>query len=284
MRQYNNYGKSNFNLAKYYCVTLFSKLFYSILIVLSISLMIISHKNKAFDIYFRETVIYYTRPAVNIVEYPVNMFIQLIWEIKDFILAKKENKILKKENEELAILYKQSINIQNENENLKQLINFVGASRLYNYKASKIYYAGKNNLTNQIIIKAGTQNNLVENSLVLGDKGGVIGRIVNLGETLSYVLLLTDINSKIPVVIVGEQRSKGILTGDGSNQPKILYLEKNHNIKKDDLIYTTGDNQLTVSGLFIGKVNKVKDDQITVKLYENIKKIDNVLIVDVDQK
>jgi len=282
--KYNNisYGNRNFSIAKYYFITLFNQLFYSILVILSILLIITSHKNKEFDIYIRENIINITRPVVTTIEYPVNLFAISVLEIRDFVFAKRDNKILREQNKNLEILYRESLNIKNENNNLKKLLSFVENNSFYNYKTSKIFYTSRNSVINKIIIKSGKKDNLIENSLVLGDEGGVLGRIVNLGESLSDVLLLTDINSKIPVVILGEKRTKGILIGTGSDKPKVLYLDKNHNIKKGDLVYTSGDNKLIVSGLYIGEVAKVKKEEIKIKLYQNIKKIDNVLILNVN--
>lgn len=279
-----SYGNRNFSLAKYYFIVLFNKLFYSILIALAITLMVISHKNKELDFYIRENIIIITRPVVRILEYPVNIFAKTVLEIRDFVFAKRDNEILKEKNRDLEILYRGSLNIKNENLNLQKILNFVEENSFYNYKSSKIYYTSRNSVINKIIIRAGGRDNLVENSLVLGDEGSVLGRIVNVGKNISDVLLLIDINSKIPVVILGEKRTKGILTGNGSSQPKILYLEKNHNIKKDDLVYTSGDNDLIIPGLYIGKVNKVKEEEIKIKLHQNIKKIDNVLILEINQK
>jgi len=283
---YNNsigYKDKNFGIVKYYVITLCHQLFFSVLIVMAVILMTTSHKNKEFDIYVRENIINITRPAVQIIEFPVNIFARIVLEIRDFVFAKRDNKILKKQNINLEKLYKQSLNIENENKSLKQILNFVDKSSFYNFKTAKIYYTSRNSIIDKIIIKAGLKDNIIENSLVLGDKGSVVGRVVNIGKNLSDILLLTDINSKIPVVILGKERTKGILVGDNSLEPKILYLNKNHSIKKGDLVYTSGDNKLIISGLFIGKVKKSKPKEIKVELYQNIKETDDVLIVDVDQ-
>ena len=63
----------------------------------------------------------------------------------------------------------------------------------------------------------------------------------------------------------------------------ILYVDDEHRIKKDDLVYTAGDNGLIISGLFVGKISNVKKNKIKVKLFQDIKRVDNVLIVDVVQ-
>lgn len=285
-RYYRNnvgYGTRNFSLVKYYFSTLFDRLFYTLLLLLAFVLMTISYKYESLDIYIREQIIKYTRPGVVILEYPVNVMAHVVLEMRDFVLAKRSNRILKLENERLKIAKIEAQNIKDENENLKELLNFVETKSFHNYSSAKVLYADRNNVSEKIIIRAGSKDDLIEGSLVLGNRGSLVGRVVNVGSNVSEVLLLTDMNSKIPVVILGTKRTKVILAGDGSNSPKILYLDDEHGISKGDLIYTAGDGNLIIPGLFIGKVKSVKGNNAKVKLFQSIKTISNVVILDVQQ-
>ena len=66
-----------------------------------------------------------------------------------------------------------------------------------------------------------------------------IGRIVDVNFFSSRVLLISDLNSKIPVLIE-PQGYQAIMSGNGSDTPSLDYLPDNHKIKDGDKVYTSG--------------------------------------------
>ena len=83
----------------------------------------------------------------------------------------------------------------------------------------------------------------------------VSGKIVEVNYMTSRVLLLSDLNSRIPVSI--EPGSiQSILIGDGKNSSTIKYLKKEIDQSKEFIVYTSGIGGLLKPGIPIGKINK----------------------------
>ena len=87
------------------------------------------------------------------------------------------------------------------------------------------------------------------------DKEYLIGKIVEVNYTTSRVLLLSDINSKIPVLIE-PQGLLSILSGTGDKDGVIQYSEVENIIKDTSIVYTSGVGGLFKAGIPVGKIIK----------------------------
>ena len=86
------------------------------------------------------------------------------------------------------------------------------------------------------------------------DGAYLVGNVVEVSYLSSRVLLLSDLNSKIPV-IVEPNEVFSILSGTGKDHGIIQYSKKYENIKSDSIIYTSGVGSLYKAGIPIGKIN-----------------------------
>ena len=87
------------------------------------------------------------------------------------------------------------------------------------------------------------------------DEKFLVGKVVEVNYSTSRVLLLSDLNSKIPVSIE-PNGVQSILSGTGKNDGIIQYLKENYFIKKNSTIYTSGAGGLFKAGIPIGKIKK----------------------------
>ena len=83
---------------------------------------------------------------------------------------------------------------------------------------------------------------------------GLDEKIVNVNVFTSRILLASDLNSKIPVIIE-PSGINAILSGKGNNNfAELEYLPKNNNLKNGDVVYTSGVDGIIASAIPIGKV------------------------------
>ena len=82
-------------------------------------------------------------------------------------------------------------------------------------------------------------NHKIKNGMAVLDGKNFIGRIVDVNFFSSRVLLISDLNSKIPVVIE-PSGNHAILSGHGERELTLEYLPENHTVKEGDKIYTSG--------------------------------------------
>lgn len=216
-------------------------------------------------------------PIVKIISFPFNLVINLTTNLHELIDAKNENKILKEDLEELRDFYIKGLNVYQENKELRNILNFV-TSKTSKFKVAKIIGRSHQIFNQKIFIDAGKNRGIKEGSIVTGTRG-IIGRIIEVGEDKSRILLVTDANSRIPV-ITSQARARGILAGLNNDSMEILYVSKSHSIEVGDRVFTSGDGDTLPSGLLIGVVTKVDKSYVAVSMVEDVNNADIVTIID----
>jgi len=108
-----------------------------------------------------------------------------------------------------------------------------------------------------MILDAGKQDKAMPGQAVV-DARGMIGRIYLTGERTSWVILLTDLNSRVPVTIASAAGSSGnvqaIMTGDNTAMPVLDIVSRQEALHAGDQVVSSGDGGLLPSGLPIGTV------------------------------
>ena len=123
---------------------------------------------------------------------------------------------------------------------------------------------------NSFVLNVGT-NKKIKNGMAVLHGQNFIGRIVDVNFFSSRVLLITDLNSKIPI-ISEPSGNHAILSGRGFKKPTIEYLPEDHKIKNGDKIYTSGKEGIFSAGRIIGEAKIIKE-KVEVLLYSNLQQI-----------
>jgi len=187
----------------------------------------------------------------------------------------EENTQLKEENYKLKTsLYKQNF-LELENQELKKLLDqeTLASSDLKN---AKVIIDKNSPFLKSIIINKGSREKIKKGMAVLSGNN-FIGRIVEVNFFSSRVLLITDLNSKIPVVIE-PKGYQAILSGKTSGDPVLDYLPKNHSIEIGNVVYTSGKDGIFFPGIPIGET-KLLEEKIFVSLYSDIHQLSFVNVV-----
>ena len=167
---------------------------------------------------------------------------------KDYNFQKEELEKLKSEKYEVKFL-------EAENKRLKKVLNDINYSS--ELVIAKVIIDKQSPFLRSIIINKGSKNNIKKGMSVLSDSY-LIGKVVEVNYMTSRVLLLSDLNSKIPVTI--EPGSiQSILSGDGENSGVLQYIKNNLPIVGESIIYTSGTGGLLKPGIPIGKIEQNKN-------------------------
>ena len=207
--------------------------------------------------------------------YPGKSFKNSINFIEEHINLNKEYKVLKKENEILKSKIVQDEFLNLENSQLKKLIDEQVASQS-NLVSSRVIIDKQSPYLNSFIINSGSNKN-IKNGMTVLDGEYFIGRTVDVNFFSSRVLLVSDLNSRIPAIIE-PGGIHAILYGHGSSNATLEYLPENHKIEKNDKVYTSGKEGVFAPGVPIGKV-LINDSQIEVLLFSDL---DQITFVNVD--
>jgi rod shape-determining protein MreC len=210
-----------------------------------------------------------------IVSTPTKGFSYLSDKISNHINLKLKYESLVKENNKLKSKISKSDFLVLENSQLKKLID-EGTISKKNVISSRVMLEMKSPYLNSFILNSGN-NRGIKNGMAVLNKENFIGRIVDVNFFSSRVLLISDLNSRIPVIIE-PSGDHAILNGGGSDESTLKYLAKNNNIKDGDKIYTSGKGGIFSPGIPIGSA-KLKNKNIFVSFFSDLDQITFVNIV-----
>ncbi len=215
-------------------------------------------------------------PISSAVTFPADAIISLSFDFKELATARDDNIKLKSEIKELKAFYQKAFNIFEENRELRRVLSFI-STKSSEFKAARIIGKTQKLFSQQIFINIGRNRNVQEGNIVIGNSA-MLGRVDQVFEDQSRVLLINDIRSRIPV-ITSKARVRGILSGTNGNLLEMLYLPKNHNIQVGDMVFTSGDGDTLAPGHLVGVVKKVTDESVLVAMADDINSSEIVTVI-----
>jgi len=186
---------------------------------------------------------------------------------KDFfikhIFVYQENEKLKDEIDELKNKNFETLYLRTENNKLQNILQLEKESP-YKVVNAKVILDKDSPYLNSVVINKGSNSGIKLGMPVLNN-GNLAGRIVEVNFVSSRILLLNDLNSRIPVV-VSPKGSQAILSGVGKKNPSLQYLPENFELSdKENLVFTSGKDGVLFPGIPVG-IAILDDDKILVKL------------------
>ena len=128
-----------------------------------------------------------------------------------------------------------------------------------------------------LVANTGRLAGVKEGQAVTGGRG-LIGRIVSVGRVSSRLLLLTDFNSHVPVLIA-PKNTRAILSGNNADHPVLRFLPKNTVIKDGAEVVTSGDGGQVPIGIPVGFVRIDDDGRSFVELQEDLHNLSYVRVI-----
>ena len=200
---------------------------------------------------------------------PFNSFDSISENISSHISLYENYNKLKIENEKLKNNISKSDFLELENTQLRKLIEEQVTSSS-NLVSARVMLDKQSPYLNSLIINVGSNKN-IKNGMAVLDGKNFIGRIVDVNFFSSRVLLITDLNSKIPI-ITEPSAYHAILSGHGENPLSLEYLPENHKVLDGHKVYTSGKEGIFSPGIPIGEV-KVEKDVINVSSFSDLSQI-----------
>ena len=186
----------------------------------------------------------------------------------DYQNLKNELYILKAQQSEIEFLKMQ-------NKELKIVISDVLHTNIKNVIA-KVILDKQSPFLKSIILNKGTNSNLKKGMAVL-HKNNMIGRIVEVNYLSSRVLLVNDLNSKIPVKIQPSGEN-AIMSGEGNNLASLDFLPKLSTIEEENIVFTSGSDGIFDDGISIGKITEI-EGKFYVEFFSDLNQINFVTVI-----
>ena len=247
------------------------------LVLVAVILIFISRGDRPLIVKTREAVTNIITPIYDIVDWPISAIGSVADRWQNFRRLRVQHDQLLQEVKRLETWEETARKLAVENKALRDLLNFVPEPNSRDVSARVIGDSGGIFVRN-ILVAAG-QKDGVQKGLVVMSGTGLVGRVTEVGKQSARILLLTDLNSRIPVAIEGTQE-RAILVGDNSAQLSLLYLSVDAPIKIGDRVVTSGQGGGFPPGLPIGIITAITERRVIVTSFVNLSKIDFVRIID----
>lgn len=196
--------------------------------------------------------------------------------VANLFLVHGENKRLSEQNERLLQWRDTALRLQQENARLRELL-AATESQESPVLTSRVIGEPAGPFLRAVLIGAGSRDGVDEYQPVM-DARGLVGRIVTAGRVSSRVLLLNDLNSRVPVS-VGEGDHRAVLEGDNKTFPKLTFLPFDATISVGDRVRTSGDGGVFPPGLPIGEVAEITQGGAKVRLFSDLSRLNFVRVI-----
>ena len=249
------------------------------LIFFSIGLLIVSKINLPVTNYLKITlneVVYRSSFIISVPEKKIRNFNNKIKDhynlYNDYLIVKEKINLLQSEKYENEFL-------KEENKRLKKTID----EYIYNSKemVAKVLIDNNSPFLKSIIVNKGSKDNVKLGMAVL-DGSYLVGKIVEVNYSTARALLVSDLNSKIPVGIE-PGNIQSILSGTGKQYGKIEYLESEIFIENESIVYTSGSGGLFKSGIPVGIYNKKNTEEQTVTFFSKLSQLTFIKLVSFEE-
>jgi len=250
------------------------------LIFFSIGLLIVSKINLPVNNYLKITlneIVYRSSFIISVPEKKIQVFFNKIKDhynvYNDYLLVKEKINLLQSEKYEVQFL-------KEENKRLKKTID----EYIYNSKEmiAKVLIDKNSPFLKSIIVNKGSKDNVKLGMAVLNGSY-LVGKIVEVNYSTARVLLISDLNSKIPVSI-DPGNIQSILSGTGKQNGKIEYLEREISIEDESIVYTSGSGGLFKPGIPVGIYNKKNTKKQTVTFFSKLSQLTFIKLVSFEEE
>lgn len=254
-----------------------SRFAFALLLAGSFALMLLGKADVLLVDRFRTGVADVLAPVLEVLSRPAASVADTVAAVRRLRDLRAENERLRVDNGRLERWQHVARRLEAENKALRALNNFVPEPGTAFITARVIADAG-GAFVRSAMINAGADQG-VRRGLAAVTGEGVVGGVVEVGERHARVLLITDLNSQIPVV-VERTRDPAVLAGDNTRLPRLVYLPQNAQVLAGDRIVTSGHGAVYPPGLPIGVVTSIEENAIKVTPYVDWNRLEYVRLLD----
>lgn len=216
-------------------------------------------------------------PIMDVLSRPAAAVNDAVKTLRGLADLRDENIRLARENERLLVWQEAARRLASQNQALQSLLDFKPGTNLQSI-ATRVIADSGGAFVRSIVVNAGDRDGVRKGQAAVSG-AGLAGRVTTAGSRSARILLITDINSRVPILIESS-RDRAILSGDNSSMPRLTFLPANASIKAGDRIVTSGHGGVFPPGLQIGQVVPSGDGVMRVKPNVSFDQLEFVRLID----
>jgi len=213
---------------------------------------------------------------LSFISYPFQLTTLMLHDITDFAQVQGDNLRLEQENIRLRQWYQTALLLDSENRALRELLN-LRFDPSYRHIAARILADSGNTYVKSVLVAVGKIDGVKKDAAVVAGEG-LIGRVVEVGDKTARVLLVNDINSRVPIV-VEDTGQHAIMAGTNETNPLLIHVPKESKITEGSRIITSGYGGVFPQGLPVGRVRFAKNEEMHIILFSDFDKLQIVRVL-----
>ena len=248
-----------------------------VLILLSAAIIMLGKADEAMFDSVRTRIADTAAPALDALSWPLGAAGSAVDRVRGVFAMYQDNLRLERENERLLQWQQIALRLTADNRQLRGLLKAVPDGAV-SYVTARVIANSGGGYVRTVMINAGNDAGLVRGQAVTTGEG-LVGRLTEVGSRAARVLLITDLNSRIPVVVESSHVS-AVLAGDNSERPRLVYLAESNAVKIGDRVVTSGEGGVFPPGLPVGVVAALNPAGPRVEPHVELSQLGYVLVVD----
>lgn len=246
-----------------------AKLTLPVLVVAAFGLMLLGKADALLAERARMGVADALAPIYAVMAEPIARVRSMFSEADDLVAIRAENARLKDENEKLRRWQSIALALDAENERLKANLHWI-PDPAPSYVTARVVNEAGGVYARAVLLSVGPNHSISKGEIAL-DERGLVGRVTDVGERTARVLLVTDLNSRIPVILENS-RARAILVGTNGPRPRLQYWSEGSNPAEGERVVTSSEAGVFPANLPVGVVHysaaKVPEVEPAAKLDE----------------
>lgn len=246
------------------------------LMIAGVALLIAGKADVAIVERARTYVVDVAAPVLDIVSRPVAAFNRSVAEVERVLHIYTENERLRRENSRLRQWQQAAQQLERDNAHFRNLLN-VKIGPGVSFVTARVIADTGGPFVRTLLLGGGSLDGIRDNQAVISSDG-MVGHIVEVGKRSSRILLLTDLNSRVPVLIVNSGY-RAILAGDNTALPRLDFLPVGAQVSPGDRIVTSGHGGIFPPGWPVGVVGSVADGVARVQPFTDWDRLEYVSVL-----
>jgi rod shape-determining protein MreC len=219
----------------------------------------------------------FVAPILSVIQRPLATARDTLGITQGLFDLAKENARLREENDRLKTWRSTALGLEAQSQVLRGLLNVPNTAPPI-LRTEPIIAEPGGIYVRSVLVGGGAHDGLGKGQAAMSGPG-LVGRITEIGAWSARVLLITDLNSRIPVILEGT-RTHAILAGDNSSHPYLMYLPKAATVSPGDRLVTAGHDGVFPTGLAVGRVSSIENGEIRVEPIADLDRLEYVELVD----
>ncbi len=216
-------------------------------------------------------------PIYGIVSEPLASVRTMLADADGLMEVRAENIRLREENERLRQWQAVAMALDAENTSLKANLNWI-PDPAPSYVTARVVADAGGVYARAVLLSTGP-NKAVKKGQIALDERGLVGRVTEVGTRSARVLLITDINSRIPVTMESTG-ARSMLVGTNNARPRLMFWPEGSMPKEGDRVVTSAEANAFPSGLPVGVVHYNANNVPEVEPFAHLDRLDMVRIFD----